>query len=171
MKLKIFTVLAVVVTLIAGFAWANSKKKALQQQEREAHYHALLETYRLDLKGISDRKHIEAYFHAKTLNYHKLCCVSSKRVSAGETVYDELIKVGEEEVPWYCSEHNVYIAFEFDKAPIWAVSAKKDAKLISNKKPSAKTGPDKECKSIPPRDDGNDVLTKISIYPMFEGCL
>ena len=66
-----------------------------------------------------------------------MCCVEER------SAYADLVKIGKEKVPWFCSEHSVYAAFQF-AAP--------------------------EPHDIPHAHD-SDVLKKITIFHWLEGCL
>jgi len=62
-------------------------------------------------------------------------------VAASDT-YDDLVKIGQEKAPWFCSEHNVYIAFEFN--------------------------PKSEGEA--PETNASDSLKRVSIFHELEGC-
>jgi hypothetical protein len=57
--------------------------------------------------------------------------------------WDDLVKIGQEPVPFVCSENNVYVAFEF----------------------SPKTA------SELPQTNDSDILKRISIFHQLEGCM
>ncbi len=61
------------------------------------------------------REEVENYLTAKNVAYRQMCCVSVKRFSTGvyDSAYDDLVKIGHEDVGWFCSENNVYVAFQF----------------------------------------------------------
>ncbi len=59
---------------------------------------------------------------------------------------DDLVKIGEEEHPWFCSEHFVYVAFQF-------VDHVQVEKAFSF------------------NDDDSDTLKALSIYHQLGGCL
>jgi len=73
-----------------------------------------------------------------------MCCVGVKEFSRGvyDDAYDDLVKIAQEDVPWVCSENNVYIAFQF---------------LGSEQNSFA-------------RADGYDKLKDLTIYHWLEGC-
>jgi hypothetical protein len=71
-----------------------------------------------------------------------MCCVDRKEFSRG--VYDDLVKIGQEDAPWFCSEKNVYVALEF-------------------------IGPERH--SVGPSAEAYDTLTTITIYRWLEGCM
>jgi hypothetical protein len=70
-----------------------------------------------------------------------MCCVDTNEFSKG--VYDELTKIGQEDAPWFCSEKNVYVAFQF--------------RGIAHKQGF--------------EADSSDTLHAITIYRWLEGCL
>ena len=46
-----------------------------------------------------------------------MCCVASIRGEHASFIgssWDDLVKIGEESAPWFCSENDVYLAFEFN---------------------------------------------------------
>jgi hypothetical protein len=91
------------------------------------------------------RKQVEEYLSAKHLLFRQLCCVSVKEFSRGvyDNSYDDLVKIGQEDVPWVCSENNVYIAFEF-------LGSQKDSL---------------------PRAEPSDKLKDVTVYHKLDGCL
>jgi hypothetical protein len=82
--------------------WGLSAK-----QKREADYQAAVQSYSDALKPGATRKSVEDYLQAKGVKYEKMCCIDEKNADA------ELVRIGKEKHPWYCSEHDVYIAFQF----------------------------------------------------------
>ena len=54
------------------------------------------------------REQVEAILHVKNDQFQQICC--------DRGTYSDLVKIGHEDAPWYCSENNVYIAFQFDSA-------------------------------------------------------
>jgi hypothetical protein len=95
--------LILLLTLVAGCnaAGPNAQKK------REATYQARLQSYSDVLKPGMTRKYVEDYLRSKGVTFHQLCCIDERSASA------DLLKIGMEEHPWYCSEHDVYVAFQF----------------------------------------------------------
>ena len=85
------------------------------------------------------RKDVETYLRAKQANFSQTCCFEARGAFA------DLVKVGEEDAPWFCSESYVYVAFEFDA-----------------------TEPQRPL-SAPPNDA--DVLMKVQIERIPSGCL
>jgi len=52
---------------------------------------------------------------AQNVMFRQMCCVDIKEFRKG--VWDDLTKIGQEDVPWVCSQNNVYIAFQFAGRP------------------------------------------------------
>jgi len=53
------------------------------------------------------RMEVETHLHKEGIRFMQMCCVEN------HSYWDDLIKIGEEGHPWYCSEHYVYVAFLF----------------------------------------------------------
>ena len=98
----------VIALLVFGIHRALERRA---QQERESHYKAALLSYSRDLNPGMKRKEVEDYLHAKNAPLRQMCCVDVKKFSKG--VYSDLTKIGAENAPWFCSEKNVYVAFQF----------------------------------------------------------
>ncbi|HEY4951010.1 MAG TPA: hypothetical protein VIH88_11795 [Candidatus Acidoferrales bacterium] len=94
-------VLLVTFVTVCNAAGPNAQKK------REAAYQATLLSYSDLLKPGMTRKYVEDYLRSKGAIVQQLCCVEEKSALA------DLLKVGTQKHPWYCEEHNVYIAFQF----------------------------------------------------------
>ena len=97
---------SIVVLLVAPNALGQNAK-----QRREATYQSTLHAYSEDLKPGMTRKEVEDYLHAKSTPYVTMCCVDERSAMA------DLVRIGKEKHPWYCSEHVVYIAFQFVDEP------------------------------------------------------
>jgi hypothetical protein len=130
----------IVVALIAVGARHVITKRA--QQERETAYAAALHSYSDVLTPGMTRKEVEDYLSAKNTHFRQMCCVTTTKFS--KRVYDDLVKIGEEDAPWFCSEYNVYIAFQFN-------------------------GPERH--SGGPTAEISDTLSSVTVYRWLEGCL
>ncbi len=113
-------------------AWGQSK-----QQKREATYRSKLQSYSEALKPGMPRKVVEEYLRTKGAAFRQLCCIEET------SVFADLVEIGKEKHPWYCEEHNVYIAFQF-----------------------AAVEPQKGFEA-----HDSDTLKKISIFHKLDGCL
>src|SRR5450631_1102418 len=115
------------------------------ERKREAEYQKILQSYSELLTTGMTRKQVEEYFSAKKILFSQIGCISVKEFSRGvyDNAYDDLVKIGQEDVPWFCSENNVYIAFQF----------------LGSQNNSL------------PRADTSDRLKDVTIYRKLDGCL
>jgi hypothetical protein len=107
------------------------------QEKREAAYQTTLQSYSDVLKPGMTRKYVEDYLRSKGVTFHQLCCIDER------SAFADLLKIGKEKHPWYCSEHDVYVAFQFVAA---------------------------EPHTLPLARD-TDTLKTITIFHKLEGCL
>lgn len=118
----------------------DSKKK------REAAYEAAVQAYSQKLKPGMTRLEVETYLRKQGTQFMQMCCV--ERTS----YWDDLVKIGEEGHPWYCSEHYVYVAFEF------LTTERREASTMREKIENWKA-------------HDTDVLKEIKRHDMLGGCL
>jgi hypothetical protein len=123
-------------------------RHVVQRQElrrREVEYESTLRSYSEVLKTGMSRKEVEGYLSVQKLPFRQLCCVGVKEFSSGvhDNAYDDLVKIGQEDVPWVCSENNVYVAFQF-------LGSRKDSR---------------------PGAEPSDRLKDVTIYHKLDGCL
>ena len=85
------------------------------------------------------RKNVEDYLRSKGVSFFQ----ESGTVSTDDSALSDLAKIGEEKHPWYCSEHNVYLAFHFTAD---------------------------HPQGLFPHSD-TDTLKTITVYHQLEGCL
>ena len=137
---RLLAAIAVVLSAVIGIHNLREKRA---QAKRDAAYQMTLHSYSATLKPGMTRKEVEDYFHANGIVFRQMCCVDCK---SSKWVWDDLAKIAQEDAPWFCSEKNIYIAFQF-------------AGLRS---PDRATGWDAEA---------SDKLTAVSLYPWLEGCL
>jgi uncharacterized membrane-anchored protein YhcB (DUF1043 family) len=136
---RLLAAIAVVILAVVGIHNLREKKA---QAKRDAAYQMTLRSYSATFKPGMTRKEVEDYFHANRIVFRQMCCVDYK---SSKSVWDDLTKISQEDAPWFCSEKNIYIAFQFagsrsDRAPGWDAEA-------------------------------SDNLTAVSLYPWLEGCL
>jgi hypothetical protein len=84
---------------------------ARAQARREAAYQSALHFYSQALHPGSTRKDVEMFLKANRTRFEQICCIK------GVPGYSDLVKIGEEEHPWYCSENYVFIALQFAEVP------------------------------------------------------
>jgi hypothetical protein len=109
--------------------------------KREALYAATVRSYSGILRTGMKRKEVEDYLRAKNIPFMRMCCVEDK---TNRGVLDDLTRIGHERAPWYCSENNIYVAFQFAGS---------------------------ERHTVGPTDEDSDTLTKVTLFPWLEGCL
>jgi hypothetical protein len=125
--------------LIAMFAPKSCDTGEQKNQKQEVLYQAALKSYSDALKLGMTRKGIEDYLRIKSVAFSQMCCIDE------QSAYADLTKIGEQKHPWYCSAHNVYIAFQFTAT-----------EPLEKLRPSGKD---------------SDTLKKITIFHWLEGCL
>jgi len=144
--MKRILLLLLAIAVVGLLAWGILHHlQAKAKEKREAAYEASLQSYAQALKPGMTRKQVEDYFQARNITYLQECCVLVEESSTRHS-WDDLVKVGEEEKPWYCSEHYVYIAFRF------ADYGEPEAKWQF-------------------KDNDLDTLKSVTIYHQLGGCL
>jgi hypothetical protein len=134
-------VMAVVVATLIFFGIRHFSK-IREAAKREAAYQSALLSYTRVLKPGIRRKEVEDYLRARNVEFGQMCCVG-KQVPQKRSL-DDIAKVGQENAPWFCSEHNVFVAFQFEDHG--------------------------QYKSILGADD-KDILKAVTIYHQLGGCL
>jgi hypothetical protein len=131
-----------VLATIGVGVWHYSQRQA--QKKRQAGYQLAVRSYSRALKPGMTRKEVENYLRTKNEAFQQTCCVDPKETRVRSS-WDDLLKIGEEDTPWYCSENNVYVAFQFadhERRHDYAI-----------------------------RDDDLDTLRAVTLYQTLEGCL
>ncbi len=144
--MKRVIVLLLVLVAIGLVAFGVRRELAINaKKNRRAAYEAKLRSFAQVLQPGMTRKQVQDYFHANDITYSEGCCVAYDN-SVKRQSFDDLVKVGEEDHPWYCSEHWVYVAFQFTdygtRTPEWHI-----------------------------KDNDLDTLKSITIYEQLGGCL
>ena len=117
--------------------------RAHQKRKREAAYQSALLSYTQVFKPGMTRKEVEDYLRARNLDFGQTCCVVGIQPHPKHSL-DDITRVGQEDAPWFCSEHYVFVAFQFEDHG--------------------------QYKSILGADD-NDILKSVTIYHSLGGCL
>lgn len=104
----------------------------------DSYYEPDLRAYSEAFKPGMTRGEVEGSLNNRNTPFLRMCCVKEKR--SADAV---LVRIARDKKPWWCSEHNIYVALEFD-----AVT------------------PTKFPSSLP-----SDVLQRVSIFHWYEGCL
>jgi len=95
------------VLLVLCMASIGAQTSGRAQTQREVAYQSSLESYSKTLKPGMTRKEVESSLRTKNARFQQTCCFEGRRTP------DDLVKIGQEPAPWYCSRTNVYVAFEF----------------------------------------------------------
>jgi hypothetical protein len=103
----IFLILALFI-VGTGTRFAMKKRAA---QRRDAAYQVALSKYQRAIRPGVTRKEVEDYLGMNNNKVIHMCCVDSRQT--GRHTWDDLVKIGQEDPPWYCGETNVYLAFQF----------------------------------------------------------
>jgi hypothetical protein len=123
------------VGLIVRHVWEQR-----MQHKREVAYQTALQSYSATFRPGTARKDVEAQLKNRGVGFQQIWGPIDKQTAS---VPLDLVQIGRESAPWYCSEQDVYIAFEF-----------------------ATTGP---RESLDFRD--SDVLKAVTVYKWLQGCL
>jgi len=134
---------AAIIVAAVGFE-IQAERKEQARRKREATYALKLRSFTQDLTPGMTRKQVEDYLKSKKVDFRQMCCVEAKQL-ASRSSWDDLTKIGEEDAPWFCSENNVYVAFQFTD------HNRRDA--------------------LHKEDNDLDALRAVSIYRWLEGCL
>lgn len=109
MKRWVPSILTVIV-VVASVAVFHSHLKSVSRQKRETAYRSVLRQYSQDLKPGLRRTEVEGYLRTRNVRFTWVYTSFSGR---RKSQYADLVKIGEEVAPWYCSEAYVYVAFEY----------------------------------------------------------
>ena len=145
-RLKVLMIVAVVVLIVFGSWRGQHLRERRKAAEREAQYQTLLAKYTSELKPGMSREQVEQYLQINGKRFSQMCCVANFRGEHASFIgssWDDLLKIGEERTPWFCSENNVYIAFEFNP----------------------------KSHGERPETNSADILKRVSVFHHLEGCL
>jgi len=125
-----------VAALSAYLIHARIESKA--EKTLEAYYESKLREYAEQFKTGLTRRQVEAQLIARGIPFHRICCLHPH-----DYVLTDVVKIGEEKGPWYCSGIWINVAFEFhaDEA------------------------------HDPLKGSETDVLDKVGIFRQADGCL
>lgn len=107
------------------------------RRKRELDYQAAVRAYTQQFRPGLRRGELDSYFRASHIKFGAICCLEERSAPAG------LVLIGQEDHPWYCSENDIYVAFEFvaeEPHKAWEPFA-------------------------------SDTLTRIHLFPHLGGCL
>jgi hypothetical protein len=145
-RMKALVIVAAVALVLSGAWLAHDVRERHKAAEREAYYQIVLSRFTTELNVGMTRREVESHLKTSGKSFSQMCCVAAHR---GEHVnfvgsgWDDLVKIGQESAPWFCSKKNVYVAFEFNP--------KSEHEL--------------------PDTNVSDILKRISLLHSLEGCM
>jgi hypothetical protein len=98
--------LAVAVLGLAAAVYNHVNRTA--SEKREAAYRAGLEAYTHEFQPGLSRKDVEHSLRAKGVHFTQMCCVDQET-----SAFADLVNVGEESAPWFCSHYFINVALVF----------------------------------------------------------
>ena len=128
---------AAVLTVVLAARYINQEAA---RKRREIGYADALKSYSQALQPGMTRKDVENYLRSKNTKFTWIfTAFGARRVS--QTA--DIVKIGEEAAPWFCSEAHVYVAFEYKFTRIEDID----------------------------RQDPSDILERIELFQPYTGCL
>jgi hypothetical protein len=131
-----------ILILLAGVVVRHKWRQRAQReqharQERDVAYQSALKSYSRILQPGLTREYVENFLRKNGTAFGQVCCIGDSAAFA------DLVQIGSEKPPWWCSERTVYVAFRF-------VAAGSHDRWQKN---------------------GSDVLDSITIYEQAGGCM
>ena len=139
-------IIAAIAGIIFSLWLVQNVRERHKAAEREANYQTVLAKYTSEMKPGMTREQVERHLRTGGTRFRQMCCVANFRghyVSLVGAGWDDLVKIGEESAPWFCSENSVYVAFEFNPKSTGEVAD----------------------------TNGSDILKRVSVFHQLEGCL
>ena len=137
-------ILGALVIVVSSGAVIRSQTQAAA---RTKFYTTKLQAYSNDLKPGLTRAEAEGYLQRKATGFRQMCCVLEP------SAFADLVWIGQEKAPWFCSEEYVYVALVFERSP----------QATSTSRPVSR---------FPIIDvDSTDVLKAVRLYKQPSGCL
>jgi K+-sensing histidine kinase KdpD len=143
---KLLLIIAAIALVLISWGITQHVREQHKAAEREAYYQTVLAKYTSDLKPGMSREEVEQRLQANGKRFSQMCCVANFRGEHTNLVgssWDDLVKIGEEMAPWFCSENNVWVAFEFNP----------------------------KSQSERPETNSSDILKRVSVFHQLEDCL
>jgi hypothetical protein len=135
---RILIIDAVLLTVVVFAIVLHTQRRRRAAALRMIQYQAQVHQYSEILPLGTTRAEINRYLHARGMKAFQMCCVSTHHRG-----WSELLKIGQESAPWYCSEENIYVGLEFDST---------------------------QSQESANEADG-DPLADVTLFPWLEGCL
>jgi len=109
MRHGLIILLITTATLISALAVRNNIRETARRK-REIGYTVALKAYSQALHPGMTRKDVEGYLRSRNTQFTWIYTAFGGR---RKSQYADVVKIGEEAAPWYCSEAYVHIALEF----------------------------------------------------------
>lgn len=100
--------LAIVAVVLAGLGVESLVRRNIERKH-QALYNSILREYSAELQPGTPRKDVEQLLRTKGQSFQQTCCL----LNTNRSTFEDLVKIGSEPAPWYCSEDDVYLVFEF----------------------------------------------------------
>jgi hypothetical protein len=145
-RVKVLVIITAIAVVVFSLWLVQDVRERHKAAEREVSYQTVLAKYTGALKPGMTREQVERHLQTGGTRFGQMCCVANFRgqyVSGVGAGWDDLVKIGEESAPWFCSENNVYVAFEFNP--------KSKGELADT--------------------NGSDILKRVSVFHQLERCL
>jgi hypothetical protein len=110
MKSKLIMSVLIIVSIALSAFLIESAVEKRADQKRHAEYQSLLSEYSAALDPGTLRSQVEAILASRGRSFQQTCCLLNENRNA----FEDLVKIGSEPKPWYCSENDMYLVFEFD---------------------------------------------------------
>jgi hypothetical protein len=106
MKRRLVWIIAAITAVVSAIVVRNVYKADRKKKRDSASQLALLR-YSQSFKPGLTRKDLEDGLRAGHTIFFERCCYDER------SAFADVVQVGEEDAPWYCSEWPVYVVFEF----------------------------------------------------------
>ena len=103
---RITASLLVLVVLFLVFIAVRHELNNRARKRRQEGYELALRRYSEALQPGMNRQAVEDYLRKKNIPLQRMCCV--------QTHDSDLIKIAQEDPPWFCDASDVYVALQFD---------------------------------------------------------
>ena len=110
MKKNLIMWLLIVSALAVAVFVVQSSFQNRAELRRQSAYQAVLREYLSALSPGAQRAEVETVLASRGRSFHQMCCLLNENRNALE----DIVKIGSGPKPWYCSENDTYLVFEFE---------------------------------------------------------
>jgi len=101
--MRFWRLLIVGFAVVALWSYVDGVFAKRAREKREVAYQETLRSYSAALKPGMRRQDVECYLTTRNISFSR----------GGLSVPEDLIKIGNEEVPWWCTGGSIYVRFQF----------------------------------------------------------